>query len=154
MDATRCISYLTIEHKGSIPEAQRRQLGDHLFGCDVCQEVCPYNLAPLPTGDAAWQPGAGRSAGVATDLWLQSDFDLHAMVAGSAMTRATLSRLRRNLAVVLGNSGRADAAEVLQRPGAGVRRAAQSAATPLVQEHVQWATNMLAPRPVDGVQDK
>ena len=61
MDATRCISYLTIEHKGAIPEDQRAQIGDHLFGCDICQDVCPYNLAPLATLDPAWQPRPGRA---------------------------------------------------------------------------------------------
>ena len=143
MDATRCISYLTIENKGAIPEERRPQLGNHLFGCDICQEVCPYNLAPLATSDPAWQPRAGRADAKATDLWLRSDFDLHALVAGSAMTRTTIARLRRNLAVVLGNTGDAAAAEMLERPGNGVRRAAQSAETPLVQEHVEWARRVL-----------
>ena len=139
MDATRCISYLTIELKGPIPEEKRALVDNHLFGCDVCQDVCPYNLAPLPTSDPAWRPRAGRADAVASDLWSRSDFDLHAMVAGSAMTRTTLSRLRRNLAVVLGNAHDRAAAEVLARPGGGIRRAAQSAETPLVQEHVEWA---------------
>ena len=146
LDATRCISYLTIEHKGPIPEAQRAQLGDHVYGCDVCQDVCPYNLAPLVTADSAWQPRADRDVASPAELWERSDFDLHAMVAGSAMTRVSLSRFRRNLAVVLGNSGDPAAADVLDRPGGGIRRAAQSAETQLVQDHVAWARTALGVR--------
>ena len=146
LDATRCISYLTIEHKGSIAEPQRAQLGDHVYGCDVCQDVCPYNLAPSSSVDPAWQPKPGRADATPVELWERSDFDLHAMVAGSAMTRATLSRLRRNLAVVMGNSGDAMSAEALERPGGGVRRAAQSAETDLVKEHVDWAKAILGVR--------
>jgi epoxyqueuosine reductase len=143
MDATKCISYLTIELHDPIPEQQRRSVGDHIYGCDICQDVCPWNLAPLATLDPAWAPKAGRAAAQAAELWQRSDQQLNALVRGSAMTRTTLSRLRRNLAVVLGNSGDARMAEVLDRPGGGVRRAAQSAETPLVQEHVRWAKERL-----------
>jgi epoxyqueuosine reductase len=143
VDATRCISYLTIEHKGAIPETRRVQIGDHVYGCDVCQDVCPFNLAPLATTDPAWQPRPGRTDATPAELWSRNDFDLHAIVAGSAMTRASLSRLRRNLAVVLGNSGDPAHRDTLDRPGGGVRRAAQSAQTDLVQEHVEWAKGAL-----------
>lgn len=146
LDATRCISYLTIEHKGAIPETARKQIGDHVYGCDVCQDVCPYNLAPLSTSDPAWQPRAGRAAASPVELWQRSDFDLHGMVAGSAMTRVSLSRLRRNLAVVLGNTGCRDDIDALERPGGGVRRASQSAETDLVREHVAWARTVLGVR--------
>jgi epoxyqueuosine reductase len=144
LDATRCISYLTIELHGPIPEAQRASIGDHVYGCDICQDVCPWNLAPLATLDKAWQPRAGRAAATAVDLWLRSDFELHELVKDSAMTRTTMSRLRRNLAVVVGNSGDNDAETLLDRPGGGKSRAAQSAATPLVREHVEWAKEALA----------
>ena len=143
LDATRCISYLTIEHSGPIPEEKRATIGQHVFGCDICQEVCPWNLAPLASVDPAWQPKPGRADAQPSDLWLQSDFELHDMVEGSAMLRTTMSRLRRNLAVVLGNSADPDAAGVLDRPGRGVRRASQSAETELVQEHVRWAKERL-----------
>lgn len=143
LDATRCISYLTIELDGPIPEGQRPGIGDHLFGCDVCQDVCPWNLTPLATLDPAWQPRAGRVGVDASELWRRSDFELHDLVAGSAMTRTAMSRLRRNLAVVLGNSGDPRAATALDRPGRGTRRAALSAETTLVQEHVAWAKRAL-----------
>ena len=146
LDATRCISYLTIEHKGAIPEPQRAQIGHHVYGCDICQEVCPFNLAPVSTNDPAWQPRAGRSDASPHDLWQRSDFDLHALMAGSAMTRVTTSRLRRNLAVAVANTGEPADAEILDRPGGGVRRAAQSAETDLVKEHVDWAKRVLGVR--------
>ena len=145
LDASRCISYLTIENKHSIAEERRAQIGSHVFGCDICQEVCPHNLAPLATLDPAWQPRHDRAHVDAAALWQRSDQELHELMAGSAMTRVTVSRLRRNLAVVLGNSAADDLAP-LERPGGGVPRAAQSAATPLVEEHVAWAKKALRHR--------
>jgi epoxyqueuosine reductase len=143
MDATRCISYLTIELGGAIPEHQRAGIGNHVFGCDICQDVCPWNLAPLATLDEAWAPRGGRAAPRAAELWQRSDQQLHALVKGSAMTRTTLSRLRRNLAVTLGNSGDERMVDVLERASGGSRRAAPSAETPLVREHVRWAKGKL-----------
>jgi len=143
LDATRCISYLTIELHGPIPDAQRSAVGDHLFGCDICQDVCPWNLTPLATLDPAWQPRADRAGADARDLWQRSDFALHALMDRSAMMRTTMARLRRNLAVVLGNANDPANVEVLERPGDGVRRAAPSAQSPLVQEHVEWARRKL-----------
>jgi epoxyqueuosine reductase len=143
LDATRCISYLTIELKEAIPEHQRAGVGRHLYGCDVCQDVCPWNLAPLAALDPAWAPQSGRAAPRAAELWQRADHQLNALIRGSAMTRTTLSRLRRNLAVTLGNSGDPAMLDVLDRPGGGVRHAAQSAETPLVQEHIRWARQKL-----------
>jgi epoxyqueuosine reductase len=139
LDATRCISYLTIELDGDIPPHQRHAVEDHIYGCDICQEVCPWNLAPLATLDPAWQPRGGRHRPSAAGWWQQSDFELHRAVHGSAMVRTPLSRLRRNLAVVLGNTGESGASDVLDRPGRSVPRAALSAETPLVRRHVAWA---------------
>lgn len=139
VDATKCISYLTIELDGAIPEESRAQIGSHLFGCDICQEVCPWNIAPVPSTDSAWQPRAQRERARATELWERDDRALHRFVDGSAMTYRPLSRLRRNLAVVIGNSGDESAMDALDRPGRGVKNAAPSAETPLVQEHVAWA---------------
>lgn len=144
LDATRCISYLTIELHGSIPEPLRPAIGDHVFGCDICQEVCPFNLAPANTTDAAWMPSPDRDAPRAAELFELSDDELHRRVKGSAMTYTALSRLRRNLAVVIGNAGTPAAARSLDRAGGGVRNAAPSAATDLVREHVAWAKARLA----------
>jgi epoxyqueuosine reductase len=146
VDARKCLSYLTIELEGPVPAAARPSIGSHLFGCDVCQEVCPWNLAPEVTDDTAWAPRAGRDAPDAAELWQRPDDALHGFVAGSALTRAPLGQLRRNLAVVLGNSGEPGAAAALDRPGGGVRNAAHSAAAPVVQDAVGWAKRRLAGR--------
>jgi epoxyqueuosine reductase len=139
LDSTRCISYLTIENKGAIPVEQRTGVGEHAYGCDVCQEVCPWNLLPATgvSDDPAWQPRPGLDSPTLLDLWRQSDDDLRGLLKGSAMKRAGVRRLRRNLAVAIGNSGCPDAAEAL---------AAHDAPTchdPLVAEHVAWAVEKL-----------
>lgn len=139
VDATKCIAYLTIELDGPIPEDARAGIGSHVFGCDVCQDVCPWNLAPLVSRDPAWQSRAHRDQASAAELWERDDQALHGFVEGSAMTYVPLSRLRRNLAVAIGNSGSAGAVGALDRPGRAVRNAAPSAHTPLVDEHVRWA---------------
>lgn len=143
VDATKCISYLTIEVDGPVPEDQRAQIGNHAYGCDICQDVCPWNLAPAVSGDAAWQ-GPPRDGLSAAELWQRSDFDLHTLIKGSAMTYLPMSRLRRNLATVIGNSGDPDQADVLDRPGRGIRNAANSAKTPVVEDAVAWARRNVA----------
>ena len=138
LDATRCISYLTIETKGEIPEHQRALIGRHAWGCDICQDVCPWNLAAPVTVDPVWD-GPQRHGLPASDLWERSDDELHAMIKGSAMTYVPLSRLRRNLATIIGNSGDTRLGAVLDRPGHGVKNAARSALTPPVEDAVSWA---------------
>ena len=143
LDATKCISYLTIETEKEIPEAQRSLLGQHAWGCDICQDVCPWNLASAITADAAWQ-GPVRDGLSAAELWQHTDDELHQRIKGSAMTFVPLSRFRRNLAVVIGNSGDRDLAAVLDRPGHGVKNAAKSAQTPAVVDAVAWARRQLS----------
>jgi epoxyqueuosine reductase len=142
VDATKCISYLTIEVDGAIPEDRRPLIGNHAYGCDVCQDVCPWNLAASVTADPAWQ-APQRDGLPAADLWQRSDFDLHTLIKGSAMTYLPLSRLRRNLATVIGNAGDPALAEVLDRPGHGVRNAARSTLSPIVKDAVDWARDRL-----------
>jgi len=135
LDSTRCLSYLTIELRSGIPEEHRAALGNHVYGCDICQDVCPYNQPSSSSTDATWQPRRGLDLPRLVDLWERSDSDLRALVKGSAMTRAKLTGLRRNLAVAIGNSGDAEALAALEE-----RRADQpSAADPMVAEHVRWA---------------
>jgi epoxyqueuosine reductase len=145
LDATRCIAYLTIETSDAIPEAQRPAIGSHVFGCDVCQEVCPWNLAVLPTSDPAWLPRVADGQR-ASALWQQTDQELHGFVRESAMTHTSLARLRRNLAIVIGNCGDPSLAETLDRPGRGVPNAAHSADTGVVRGAVAWAKERLARR--------
>jgi epoxyqueuosine reductase len=135
LDSNRCVSYLTIELRSAIPEEHRPALGTHVYGCDICQEVCPYNQPAPRSDDAPWQPRAGLDLPRLVELWRRSDADLLALVKGSAMTRAKLAGLRRNLAVAIGNSGDPEALAALREPP-GDRA---SLADPMVQEHVSWA---------------
>ena len=139
LDSTRCISYLTIEQKGAIPDAHRDAVGEHAYGCDICQEVCPWNLTTPPrvSIDPAWHPRAGLDGPALLELWGRSDDDLRALLKGSAMKRAGVTRLRRNLAVAIGNSGMRDAARAL------IEQDAPSCGDPLVREHVEWAVQKL-----------
>ena len=97
LDSTRCISYLTIEHRGAIPEALAKAVGPHVYGCDICQDVCPWNgLAPVST-DAAWQPRPAWDGPALVDLLQRTDAELQEALRGSAMKRAKLAGLRRNI---------------------------------------------------------
>jgi epoxyqueuosine reductase len=142
LDATRCISYLTIETAGALAEDKRPQIANHAYGCDICQDVCPWNLAGPRSEDPAWHavPRHGLSAAA---LWQRTDNELHQLVAGSAMTHLSLSGLRRNLATVIGNSGDPVLAAALDRPGRGIKNAAHSAHTPAVEDAVEWAKKRL-----------
>ena len=135
VDATRCLSYLTIELRGPIPEAYREAIGTRVYGCDICQEVCPFNQLPARSGHAAWQPRASLDLPKLVELWERSDEELQAIVKGSAMTRAKITGLRRNLAVAIGNTGNADAIAAL----AVASEDRPSAEDPLVEEHIRWA---------------
>jgi epoxyqueuosine reductase len=135
LDSTRCLSYMTIELRGGIPEAHRAALGTHIYGCDICQDVCPYNEVPPISTDAPWQARTGLHAPRLADLWRTPDADLRALIKGSPMTRAKLTGLRRNFAVAIGNSGDADARAALDEPD----EERPSATDPVVYEHVEWA---------------
>ena len=138
LDATKCISYLTIETEQQIPADRRTMIGNHAWGCDICQDVCPWNLGAAVSTDPAWS-GPDRDGLSASWLWQQSDDELHARIKGSAMTYVPLSRLRRNLATIIGNSGDPAAIAALDTPGRGLKNAARSAETPAVIDAVQWA---------------
>ena len=152
LDSRRCLSYLTIEVKGAIPHEHRTSIGSHAYGCDLCQEVCPWNLSPLTarSEDPAWIPREGLDAPPLLDLWTKTDDQLRALLKGSAMKRAGVRRLRRNLAVAIGNSG---------DPAAIRSLAAHDAPTchdPLVREHIDWSLGLAPPAqgtPPDSAQD-
>jgi epoxyqueuosine reductase len=137
LDSNRCLSYLTIELRSAIPESYRADVGGHVYGCDICQEVCPYNQPAPVSSDAPWQPRQGLDLPRLVELWQRPDRELRAMVKGSAMTRAKLVGLRRNIAVAIGNSGDGAALAALQQPDLD----RPSAADPLVREHVSWAVS-------------
>ena len=135
LDATRCISYLTIEVKGAIAEEQRPGLGRHVFGCDICQDVCPWNRKRRRTGDAEFLPRPGL---VAPDLAELANLDVAAFgerFRRSPVKRAKRRGLLRNVAVALGNSGDRSRRPLLER-------LAQDD-DPIVREHALWALRRL-----------
>jgi epoxyqueuosine reductase len=137
MDARRCISYLTIELKGAIPETFRSGLGDHVYGCDVCQDVCPWNVRFARALD---EPALAPRAEIdAIEMLALGDAGFRERYRGTAVTRAKRRGLARNAAVVLGNRGDASALPVLER-------AASEDPDPVVREHAAWAIEAMALR--------
>jgi epoxyqueuosine reductase len=132
LDARRCISYLTIELRGAIPEELRPAIGNRIFGCDDCQLVCPWNKFARPTtvGDFAVRHGLDGAGLVELFAWSREDWE--ARTAGSALRRAGYEGWLRNLAVALGNAP-ADERVVAALEA---RRDDPSA---VVREHVRWA---------------
>ena len=146
LDARRCISYLTIEHRGAIPRELRRALGTRIFGCDVCQEVCPFNAA----APARVAPDAGLALTVraaeksAPDLIRTLGLgaaQMRQLVRGTPLRRAGRDGLLRNVCVALGNAGDPAAIPALARALAGDRSS-------LVRGHAAWALGQLGARDV------
>ena len=106
MDARRCIAYLTLEHRGEIPEALRPQMDTWVAGCDICQEVCPYNAKPAPAAWPELTPSAGTGQGIPLRdvLQLESARAFEARFAGTAVMRPKYHGLVRNAAIAAGNS--------------------------------------------------
>ena len=140
LNASRCISYLTIEKRGAIPEDQREGIGQHVYGCDICQDVCPWNnqkgqKAPV-TPMLDLQP---RERLVAPDLeWLAtiSEEDFRETFRGSPMKRAKRTAIRRNAVVAMGNSGDLSFAPTL-------RFISETDEDAVVREHAEWALHRL-----------
>lgn len=141
LDANLCISYLTIELREVIPEPLRAPIHDLLYGCDICQDVCPWNVRfanALPDNSpyAEREIVAGKDARtLARDILELTQEEFSRAFRNSPMKRAKLRGLKRNAAVVLGNIGTVDDVPVLER--------ALDDREPLVHEHARWALNML-----------
>ena len=99
-----CISYLTIELRGPIPDPLRSAIGAHVYGCDVCQEVCPWNGTATTSAAPEWQPRQAWDMRTIVDLARMTDDELRGAVRGSAMQRAKTEGLRRNFAVAADNA--------------------------------------------------
>jgi len=132
LDSRRCISYLTIEHKSAVPEGLRSLVGEWVFGCDICQEVCPWNSRP-DRGDPELE-AAGDPPRMAEMMEMGRE-EFNRRFAGTPLRRAGWSRLLRNVAVALGNSGDSGAVPVLRK--------ALAIPDPLIREHVSWALDRL-----------
>ncbi len=126
LDARRCISYLTIELRGPIPVDLRARMGDHVFGCDICQDVCPWNSRAPLTNDPAF---AALPASL-EELAHLSPEQFHERFKNTPVSRAKYSGLLRNVAVAMGNRG-GEHREALER-------LAQTP-DPLIREHAEWA---------------
>jgi epoxyqueuosine reductase len=135
LDARRCISYLTIELRGSIPPELREAVGDWVFGCDVCQEVCPWNRKAPAATEPAFAPRADLEPLDLLELLRLTEDELRRRFRGTALTRARRRGLVRNAAIVLGNQGDPAALPAL--------RQALADPEPLVREAVQWAIDQI-----------
>ncbi|KVN38955.1 epoxyqueuosine reductase [Burkholderia pyrrocinia] len=142
VDARRCISYLTIELKGSIPEPLRPLIGNRVYGCDDCQLVCPWNkfAQAAPVADFDVRHGLDRATLVELFGWSADEFDTR--MQGSAIRRIGHECWLRNLAVGLGNALRAPAGRLASGARDAIVAALRARAddpSPLVREHVEWA---------------
>lgn len=144
MDARRCISYLTIEHRGPIPLELRPLIGNRIFGCDICQDVCPWNerFGDAEPADPAYAEVAQGGAfhgeplvAIAEKLLVLDEADFKRVFRGSPLYRAHREGLIRNVCVALGNWGSDEAVPVLRR--------ALEDSHPLVQEHAAWALSRI-----------
>ncbi|HEY1180791.1 MAG TPA: tRNA epoxyqueuosine(34) reductase QueG [Rhodocyclaceae bacterium] len=141
LDARRCISYLTIELKGSIPSELRSLIGNRVYGCDDCQLACPWNRFAPTTKQDDFKARNGLDQATLVELFAWTEEEFNQRLAGSAIRRIGHERWLRNLAVGLGNIP-------AQHPAAAAAITAlqtrQADASPLVREHVQWALQRLA----------
>ena len=135
VDARLCISYLTIENRGEIPRHLRPQVGDWAFGCDVCQEVCPYNRRKATRSrwpEFSQEAGAGSYLDVVSVLGIRTDEEFAHRFEGTPLTRPGRAGLLRNCCVVAGNLRLGSAVPALAR-------ALREDPSPLVRGHAAWA---------------
>ena len=132
LDARRCISYLTIELRGAIPEDLRPLIGNRIFGCDDCQLVCPWNKFARPTGEADFTARHGLGDALLVDLFAWSEVEFLSRTEGMAIRRTGYEGWLRNIAVALGNAPSSDAV-------IAALCAREHDASALVREHVTWA---------------
>ncbi|MEY4667518.1 MAG: hypothetical protein RL518_217 [Pseudomonadota bacterium] len=149
LDAGRCISYLTIEKRNALSYQEREWLGEWLFGCDICQEVCPFNIVPIKKSRGPQVPELGREAGIgpsvslAQVLRMRTDEEYRAVFQGTALMRAKREGLARNAAVVAANTHAEDLFPLLGE-------VARYDPSPIVRQHSLWAAAVMASRMGEG----
>jgi epoxyqueuosine reductase len=141
IDARRCISYLTIEHRGPVPVELRPLMGTWVFGCDLCQEACPINdrLAPAPLHDAGRRPSGPVAAPDLVELLRLDEAGFAERFGGTAVARTGRARLARNAAVALGNAGAVATLPALEG-------AARGDDDPVVRDAAAWAVDRIRAR--------
>jgi epoxyqueuosine reductase len=153
LDAGRCISYLTIEKRGVLTYQERSWIGDWLFGCDVCQEVCPFNIVPLKKGERAALPelsseaGIGPSVSLEKVLSLRSDEAFRGVFQGTALMRTKREGMVRNAAVVAANTNSTALFDLLAV-------VAEEDPSPVVRRHALWAAAVIADREGGGLRPR
>jgi epoxyqueuosine reductase len=138
LDARRCISYLTIEHKGPIPLEFRQAIGDRIYGCDACLDACPWNRFALESRELAFHARPAIFAKNLRDFLDLDDEAFRTLFAGSPIKRLKRPRFLRNVCVALGNTGTSDDIPALTR--------AASDPDPLISEHAAWAGGKIRDR--------
>ncbi len=147
LDARRCISYLTIELKGFIPRNLRSLVGNHIFGCDICQEICPYNVKTRPTTEKSYAPRAGLYAPDLIPLLSLDEAAFRLRFRNSPILRAKRKGLLRNVAVALGNSRSREAVPALIQ--------ALNDEEALVRGHAAWALGQIgSPEGITALQER
>ncbi len=139
LDARRCISYLTIEHRDAIPVEFRSAMGNRIYGCDDCQLVCPWNKYAQLTTVADFGERNGLGSASLLELWGWSEAQFMERHAGSAILRIGYERWRRNLAVALGNALASNIDDGVKSEIVSQLQEALPSASPLVTEHISWA---------------
>jgi epoxyqueuosine reductase len=146
LDATRCISYYTIEVKGSIPQSMRSQMGRHIFGCDICQDVCPWNRQACVTQLSEFRPRSLRFGETGSEqstlnppldsMSRMSQSEFQSLFRNSPLRRPKYRGFLRNVAVAMGNSGDEKFRPILEQLA--------KHDDPLIQEHARWALDRLS----------
>jgi epoxyqueuosine reductase len=141
LDARRCIAYLTIEKRGDIPEEMRASIGHHVFGCDICQDVCPWNNKGRNSSSKVVEEFQPRDGLFHPELeWLaqMDESSYREVFRGSPVRRAKFAGLLRNVAVAMGNSGEKQFVPILKKMSAN--------GDAMIAEHARWALNKLGCR--------
>jgi epoxyqueuosine reductase len=135
LDSNKCISYLTIEKRGAIPENMRSEMGRQVFGCDICQDVCPWNRKAPTTANPEFEPREGLVNPALAWLAEISEEEFREKFRGSPVKRAKRSGLRRSALIAIGNSGDRNLLPALER--------SCKDADPVIAEAAQWAKSQL-----------